>query len=66
MSWFSYELGRQDGIRQERNRRSGDGCVPCFWAMVAILLPLGVVGYFRYVWKQIFHVEPPAFSCYST
>ncbi|HEY1889848.1 MAG TPA: hypothetical protein VGG63_05545 [Steroidobacteraceae bacterium] len=30
--------------------------------MVAILTPLGVVGYFRWAWKQLFHVEPPAFA----
>jgi hypothetical protein len=62
MGWFSYELGRQDGVREERNRNSGGGCVVCFWAMVAILTPLGLVGYFRWAWKQLFHVEPPAFA----
>jgi hypothetical protein len=58
MGWFSYELGRQDGRREERNRNSG-GCEPCFWAMVSILTPLGVGGLFRQAWKDFFHVEPP-------
>jgi hypothetical protein len=58
MGWFSYELGREDGKREERNRNSG-GCVICFWAMLAIGTPLGVAGFFRYAWKEFFHVEPP-------
>lgn len=62
MSWLSYEFGRQDGVQEERNRNSGGGCVVCFWAMVAILTPLGVVGYFRWAWKQLLHVEPPVFA----
>jgi O-antigen/teichoic acid export membrane protein len=62
MSLFSYELGREDGKREERNRNSGGGCAICFWVMVAICAPLGLVGYFRWGWKQVFHVEPPAFA----
>lgn len=62
MSWFSYELGREDGKREERNRNAGGGCVVCFWVMVAVCAPLGVAGYFHWAWKQLFHVEPPVFA----
>jgi hypothetical protein len=59
MGWFSYELGRQDGIREERNRNSGGGCDICFWILVAVATPFGVAGLVRRAWKDIFHVEPP-------
>lgn len=58
MSWFSYEAGRQDGIREERNRVTS-GCPICALIVVAIIVPLAMAGAFRSAWKAYFHVEPP-------
>jgi hypothetical protein len=59
MSWFSYEQGRQDGIREAESRIGLQGTGGSALGLV-ILVIIGIFvgfGCIRWVWQEAFHVD---------